>query len=124
MREEGTMWSCRKRQLATYAVLVFSIPLLYGGCNPCGNGTLQPDKGEECDDGNTLPIDGCDPTCKIEDPTSCVPSTTSVLLSAAAKDPQWTTLYQPAIAAAGLNLSGLTQVYECSEGNGPTSFFG
>jgi cysteine-rich repeat protein len=32
----------------------------------CGNGVLDP--GEECDDGNTLPDDGCEPTCT---PTGC-----------------------------------------------------
>jgi cysteine-rich repeat protein len=33
--------------------------------NPnCGNGWVDP--GEECDDGNTLPGDGCDPSCMIE----------------------------------------------------------
>jgi cysteine-rich repeat protein len=27
--------------------------------------------GEECDDGNTMPADGCSPTCQNEDPDSC-----------------------------------------------------
>ena len=30
----------------------------------CGDGTLQ--ASEECDDGNTLPADGCDASCRIE----------------------------------------------------------
>jgi cysteine-rich repeat protein len=30
----------------------------------CGNGTLE--DGEQCDDGNTLPGDGCDATCQTE----------------------------------------------------------
>ncbi|HTR54564.1 MAG TPA: DUF4215 domain-containing protein [Kofleriaceae bacterium] len=30
----------------------------------CGNGRLQP--GEQCDDGNTTNLDGCDSTCKFE----------------------------------------------------------
>jgi len=30
----------------------------------CGNGTVDP--GEECDDGNTQPHDGCSPTCRVE----------------------------------------------------------
>ena len=30
----------------------------------CGDGTL--DSGEECDDGNVLACDGCDPLCKLE----------------------------------------------------------
>ena len=32
----------------------------------CGNGKLDP--GEECDDGNTLPGDGCTSQCKLDDP--------------------------------------------------------
>jgi cysteine-rich repeat protein len=31
----------------------------------CGDGILDP--GEECDDGNQLPDDGCSPTCEIEE---------------------------------------------------------
>jgi cysteine-rich repeat protein len=30
----------------------------------CGDGEVQADAGEECDDGNLLPADGCSPTCK------------------------------------------------------------
>jgi len=30
----------------------------------CGNNVLEP--GEECDDGNTTPCDGCSPTCQVE----------------------------------------------------------
>jgi len=30
----------------------------------CGNGTLDADKGEECDDGNVTPNDGCEVDCK------------------------------------------------------------
>ena len=30
----------------------------------CGNAALDP--GEECDDGNTAPCDGCSPTCKLQ----------------------------------------------------------
>jgi len=32
--------------------------------NPCGNGLV--DSGEQCDDGNILPGDGCSPSCQIE----------------------------------------------------------
>jgi len=35
----------------------------------CGNGVLE--QGEECDDGNNLPGDGCDPVCKKELPPEC-----------------------------------------------------
>ena len=32
----------------------------------CGNGLLEPSKGEICDDGNTKVGDGCDDFCKAE----------------------------------------------------------
>lgn len=35
----------------------------------CGNDVLE--DGEECDDGNNVPGDGCDPTCKEEIPPEC-----------------------------------------------------
>jgi cysteine-rich repeat protein len=34
------------------------------GCLGCGDGTV--DVGEECDDRNTLPNDGCSPSCTVE----------------------------------------------------------
>jgi cysteine-rich repeat protein len=37
--------------------------------------------GEQCDDGNTLPADGCSPTCQTEDPDPC-PGTAITLTSA------------------------------------------
>lgn len=36
-----------------------------GGGSVCGNGVLDPMCGEECDDGNTVPGDGCDPDCTV-----------------------------------------------------------
>lgn len=36
---------------------------LSGACRPCGN--LVVDAGEECDDGNTTPGDGCERNCKF-----------------------------------------------------------
>ena len=36
-------------------------------CYVCGNGILEPQCGEECDDGNTINKDGCDSSCNIED---------------------------------------------------------
>lgn len=35
------------------------------GCT-CGDGILSPIKGEECDDGNTVPNDGCSENCRVE----------------------------------------------------------
>jgi cysteine-rich repeat protein len=35
----------------------------------CGNGTIE--TGEECDDGNTAPGDGCDAACDREPPPNC-----------------------------------------------------
>lgn len=32
----------------------------------CGNAIVEPDKGEQCDDGNTVDGDGCDDACQIE----------------------------------------------------------
>jgi cysteine-rich repeat protein len=31
----------------------------------CGDGIVQPDVGEECDDGGTAPGDGCTPNCRV-----------------------------------------------------------
>ena len=38
-------------------------------CSLCGDGTLQPDLGEECDDGNNLSSDTCEPDCTL--PAGC-----------------------------------------------------
>jgi cysteine-rich repeat protein len=35
----------------------------------CGNGIVE--EGEECDDGNNIPGDGCDPNCRKEKPPVC-----------------------------------------------------
>ena len=40
-------------------------------CGTCGNGELE--MGEECDDGNLMPGDGCDAACKTEEPGTCNP---------------------------------------------------
>lgn len=37
-----------------------------GSTRQCGNRVLE--TGEQCDDGNTVPNDGCSPTCSIEQP--------------------------------------------------------
>ncbi|GEM_PF-6029287 len=43
-------------------------------CTPpvCGDGILNIDNGETCDDGNAVGGDGCDPTCQIELGPLCV----------------------------------------------------
>lgn len=40
--------------------------------NICGNGLLEPDVGEACDDGNTQPGDGCSADCQPETMTIAV----------------------------------------------------
>ena len=40
-----------------------------GSC--CGNGTLDFDRGEECDDGNTTSGDGCTAACRVETDWVC-----------------------------------------------------
>ena len=40
-----------------------------GGDTSCGDGTV--DTGEQCDDGNTTPGDGCSASCKTESSESC-----------------------------------------------------
>ncbi len=37
----------------------------------CGNGTLEPHLGEQCDDANTVNGDGCSDICLLDDPLAC-----------------------------------------------------
>ena len=39
--------------------------------NLCGNGFLQSANGEQCDDGNLVPFDGCSPNCNVEANFNC-----------------------------------------------------
>lgn len=39
----------------------------------CGDGIVQADRGEQCDDGNTVAGDGCSGTCQIEPNHTCPP---------------------------------------------------
>jgi len=116
------MQSSRKRTLATYAVLVFSIPILYGGCNPCGNGKLDP--GEQCDDGNNTPLDGCSPTCKNETPTACTSITGSALLAAAGSADREFGSYLTLASSQNLNTTNIVSALACNEGNGATAYMG
>ena len=47
----------------------------------CGDRIVDPAAGEECDDGNAVPGDGCEPDCKLTPPTTTtttvVPATTT-----------------------------------------------
>ena len=52
---DGTACGTDKECLAGACVVTASV---------CGNGRLDP--GEECDDGNTVNLDGCDSACKLE----------------------------------------------------------
>jgi len=49
----------------------------------CGDGIVDPGAGEQCDDGNTVPGDGCEPDCRVTPPTTTTttlapPTTTSI----------------------------------------------
>ncbi|MEZ4385058.1 MAG: DUF4215 domain-containing protein [Nannocystaceae bacterium] len=51
---------------------------LYNGCATdctpnaaCGDGVIQGDEGETCDDGNNVSDDGCSATCESEGPPEC-----------------------------------------------------
>lgn len=44
----------------------------------CGDGTLETEKGEDCDDGNFAERDGCSSYCKIEDVTPPTVSSVSI----------------------------------------------
>src|SRR5262245_28237945 len=55
------------------ALATLSLIALIPACNfgavffpACGNGILDLDQGEQCDDGNTTAGDGCDPNCQNE----------------------------------------------------------
>src|SRR5512138_1824204 len=51
-----------------------TFPAVGGSGNPsatCGNGILEKEKNEDCDDGNRNPKDGCSKLCQLEVDSSC-----------------------------------------------------
>ncbi len=79
----------------------------------CGDGKIQQDLGEECDDGNKFPGDGCDAVCKKE-PIPLAKGT--LVISEVMPDPgalptengQWLELYNP--TGEAIDLVGWTLV--------------
>ena len=69
--DEDADWECDDGDYSTYDLCV------NGECSNeskgwvCGNGIVEPENGEECDDGNNVGGDGCNETCKLE--CCCVP---------------------------------------------------
>lgn len=91
-----------------------------GQCLPkliCGNGYLQPENGESCDDNNTLSGDGCSPNCRNE-------------LSCSDSDSEQIQLYSPPFSGGTLfsfpvalvlnwrNVLALPEVTACGGGGG------
>ena len=79
----------------------------------CGDGKLQAELGEECDDGNKFPGDGCDAACKKEaiplPPGTLVISEIMPDPSALPKDKgQWIELYNP--TTTPIDIGGWTLV--------------
>ncbi|HZR82215.1 MAG TPA: myxococcus cysteine-rich repeat containing protein, partial [Candidatus Binatia bacterium] len=60
----------------------------------CGDGIVEPDRGEQCDDGNSQFGDGCTPTCTIEDQTTpvCTHSCASKIVKTPGTRPDLLTL--------------------------------
>ncbi len=63
----GPCASCIVRQVARRLPPEDQAP-----CGPtCGDGLLEPERGEECDDGNNAGNDGCSATCEIQSLCPC-----------------------------------------------------
>ena len=66
----------------------------------CGNGKLEPENGEACDDGNVVSGDGCDAKCKVEPPPAAAGT---LVISEVMVDPrvvpdvngEWIEVYNP-----------------------------
>ncbi len=82
-------------------------------CPVCGNGITE--FGEQCDDGNGWPLDGCSRTCQAETATSsCVAATIGEMQAATVASTEFQSLLG---IAAGLHYStDLVNPQKCSEG--------
>ncbi|HJL18408.1 MAG TPA: DUF4215 domain-containing protein [Sandaracinaceae bacterium LLY-WYZ-13_1] len=60
--------SCTSRGFDGGALACASCAFDESGCTTtsCGNGSIEPSAGEECDDGNTVSFDGCDSSCHVD----------------------------------------------------------
>jgi cysteine-rich repeat protein len=85
----------------------------------CGNGKLDP--GEQCDDGNVKPLDGCSASCEVEQPTSCKNSTESAVRAVLGTDPEFTGMLTRA-EHLGYMVTRFKRPLQCSEGNAPTAY--
>lgn len=80
-------------------------------CPGCGDGVLQTAEGEQCDDGNNAPDDGCDEECMIE-PAEAMPG--DILITEIMKDPnqvqdtvgEWIELYN--VTENDIDINGWT----------------
>jgi cysteine-rich repeat protein len=86
----------------------------------CGNGVLDADGCEQCDDGANVPLDGCSADCKTEQPTAVVSSSDATYRSAFATSSDFETVLDVA-AAQGFDPTLLAAIAS-SEGNGPTAY--
>ena len=79
----------------------------------CGNGKVESENNELCDDGNLVPGDGCDAKCKIEPPPAAVGT---LVLSEIMVNPdtmpdndgEWIEVYNPTKAAIDMTNWALT----------------
>jgi cysteine-rich repeat protein len=71
----------------------------------CGNGVL--DSGEACDDGNTLPKDGCSASCQTEMPEDAAGATAAIADKPAVAEPA----PMPSIAGATLAVTDVEPSY-------------
>ena len=113
-----------KRSTLKVVAVLLTLPFITGpGCNPCGNGKLEPEKGEQCDDGGTLPADGCSATCQLETQETCVQVSRDEMIAAArAADSR----FDATLALAptwGLSTTlDPVEAYACNEGFGTTTW--